>query len=155
MAIAATTYATACLLHEGVGHQLFCGAGGGRPQGFSVANAGCLGADSPSGHRWEQAGGGMMVGPWLSVGDWGDSGVFRDVRRPLAGKIAVTTAGLLLTAATILIRHGLGKPLVGEDRQRLVRSTAARSSRSRAAPARSSMPQTRAVAPNRSASAHC
>ena len=71
----------------------------------------------------QQAGGYLMLGPWVPVGDWGDSGFFRDVDRPIAGKIAVSAAGLALTAGTIPLAHGLGKPLFGGDRRRLVALT--------------------------------
>jgi hypothetical protein len=64
-----------------------------------------------------------MVGPWLPDGDWGDDGFFRDVERPLLGKVAVSAAGLSLTAATVPLGHGLGKPLFGGDRRRLTALT--------------------------------
>jgi hypothetical protein len=55
-AIAVTTYTTAALLHEGVGHEGGCLLGGGRPLGFSTVVAGCD-ATTPGQNRWVSAGG--------------------------------------------------------------------------------------------------
>lgn len=158
--IALTTYTTAALVHEGLGHELGCVIGGGRPTGFSVANADCAGLETPGGHRWleaggstanlaagigfggalwaappkdgaayyhlwlqtivnlQQAGGYLMVGPWVPVGDWGTEGFLRDVRHPLPAQLALSTAGAALTFATVPLANGLGKPLFGGDRKR-------------------------------------
>lgn len=58
VAVGATAYLGAALLHEGLGHLGGCAIGGGTPLGFSVAVAGCT-ETSPAGHRWESAGGAL------------------------------------------------------------------------------------------------
>lgn len=64
VAIGATSYVTAALIHEGVGHELGCALGGGRPIGFSMAVAGCDG-ETNAGHRITAASG---VAANLAVG---------------------------------------------------------------------------------------
>ena len=62
-----------------------------------------------------QAGGYLMVGPWLPVGDWGSGGFLQDVHSPLGAQSALSAAGAGLTFATIPLAQWLGKPLFGVD----------------------------------------
>jgi hypothetical protein len=65
----------------------------------------------------QQIGGYMLVGPWLPVGDWGDAGVLASVRprQRLPWRIGLSAVGLGITAASIPLAHGLGRPLFGDD----------------------------------------
>jgi len=63
----------------------------------------------------QQAGGYLMVGPWLPVGDWGTGGVLEGVERPLGWQIGLSALGIGITGATIPLAHHLGKPLFGDD----------------------------------------
>jgi hypothetical protein len=156
LAIGATTYVTASLVHEGVGHEIACAAAGGRPMGFSTAVAGCDEAGmSPGDHRFLTAGGAganllwggshlallyahppeggaayyylwltstvnlleaggyMMVGPWVPVGDFGAEGFLRDVENPVPLQIGLSALGTGITFGSMMIANDLGKPLWG------------------------------------------
>ncbi len=63
----------------------------------------------------QQAGGYLLVGPWVPVGDWGTSGVLQGVERPLGWQIGLSALGLGITGATIPLAHHWGKPLFGDD----------------------------------------
>ncbi|MEQ1567174.1 MAG: hypothetical protein ABMA64_16155 [Myxococcota bacterium] len=162
VSIGAVTYLSAAVFHEGLGHELGCVIGGGRPTGFSLAVAGCE-ETTPGQHRWTsaggalgnlaagsafgatlalghprdgvvvdylwlntvtnlwQAGGYLMVGPWLPVGDWGSDGFLRDIDHPLPLQLGLSLGGAAMTFATIPLAQHLGKPLFGADGTRSAR----------------------------------
>ncbi len=62
-----------------------------------------------------QAGGYLMVGPWVPAGDFGSQGALRGVAEPLPWQLGLSAAGLGLTAGTLFLGNRLAEPLLGAD----------------------------------------
>jgi hypothetical protein len=66
-----------------------------------------------------QAGGYLLVGPWVGAGDWGTGGVLEGAAHPLPWQVGISAAGLGLSAGAVLLTNRLGQPLLGSlPRQR-------------------------------------
>lgn len=158
LSIGIVSYSQASLLHEGLGHELGCVLGGGRPRGFSTAVAGCNEDDlTPGGWRWTaaggaganllagagfatglalgqprdgsayyflwlsatvnllQAGGYLLVGPWVPVGDFGKQGFVRDLDPRLPWQIGLSTLGVGITFGSLFLMNDLAEPLLGAE----------------------------------------